>query len=71
MHTLNNLMNVDHRVGDKVAIKTEGEVARSVIEERVPVAACRTRQGLLLYVASAALTNDSAIARKAWSKYRT
>ena len=62
-------MDVDHRIGDKVAIKRSGEVTRGVIEERLPAAArVRIHEGLVVEVAYATLTNYSAAARKAWSK---
>lgn len=63
------VLDVDHRIGDKVAIKGPGQATRGVIEERLPAAArVRTREGSVVEVAYATMTNYSAAARKAWSK---
>lgn len=61
-------MSVDHRIGDKVAIKGAGQAIRGIIEEAFSTTArIRTVDAASLEVAYSALTNYSAAARKAWS----
>ena len=62
-------MDIEHRIGDKVAIKGLGQVTRGIIEESLPAGArVHTREGSVIEVAYAKLTNYSAVARRAWSK---